>query len=195
MELDSNNIEAALNRLEAELDEQYRKTSAGQRRKITMVKEGVTEARKRIREMVSDPESRIPEQAPNILEVADVIHNEYCKHPMVDHTGHVESIARRITEHIEILRLASRPDSEIDTSDIPEVKDFSGAVRGKFFRGEQALLSDQDAEALLKNLADGFFHYWEDTGRVPIGQERMEMIDHILRETPLPSRKLALAGK
>lgn len=189
MELDSNNIEAALNRLEAELDEQYQKTSAGQRRKITMVKEGVTEARKRIREMVSDPESRIPEQAPSMMDIADTIHGQYCSHPMVDHTGHVENIAHVISQHASLLAMATRPDIEAD------FEAETGFNLPKLFRGKQALLSDQDAEALLKSLADGFFHYWEDTGRVPIGQERMEMIDHILRETPLPSRKLALAGK
>lgn len=34
----------------------------------------------------------------------------------------------------EIQKLAKLPDSEIDTSDIPEVKDWSKAQRGRFFR-------------------------------------------------------------
>jgi uncharacterized protein (DUF4415 family) len=34
----------------------------------------------------------------------------------------------------ELERLAALPDEDIDTSDIPEVTDWSSAVRGKFFR-------------------------------------------------------------
>lgn len=37
-----------------------------------------------------------------------------------------------IAEQIE--KLKNKPDSKIDTSDIPEVKDWSGAVVGKFYR-------------------------------------------------------------
>jgi len=34
----------------------------------------------------------------------------------------------------ELRQLAELPDEAIDTSDIPEVGDFSGAVRGRFYR-------------------------------------------------------------
>ncbi|WP_133510105.1 BrnA antitoxin family protein [Candidatus Thiosymbion oneisti] len=34
----------------------------------------------------------------------------------------------------ELRQLAELPDEDIDTSDIPEVSDFSGAVRGRFYR-------------------------------------------------------------
>ncbi|MEA3273888.1 MAG: BrnA antitoxin family protein [Pseudomonadota bacterium] len=34
----------------------------------------------------------------------------------------------------ELQRLAELPDEDIDTSDIPEVADFSRAVRGRFYR-------------------------------------------------------------
>jgi uncharacterized protein (DUF4415 family) len=34
----------------------------------------------------------------------------------------------------ELQRLAELPDEAIDTGDIPEVDDFSGAVRGRFYR-------------------------------------------------------------
>jgi len=34
----------------------------------------------------------------------------------------------------ELQRLAELPDEDIDTGDIPEVGDFSGAVRGRFYR-------------------------------------------------------------
>lgn len=33
----------------------------------------------------------------------------------------------------ELSRSAAMPDGEIDTSDIPEIKDWSGAERGKFY--------------------------------------------------------------
>ena len=34
----------------------------------------------------------------------------------------------------ELEALAAQPDSEIDTSDIPPVTDWSGAIRGAFYR-------------------------------------------------------------
>ncbi|MFP5223503.1 MAG: hypothetical protein ACLGSA_14525 [Acidobacteriota bacterium] len=34
----------------------------------------------------------------------------------------------------ELEALAALPDEEIDTSDIPEVQDFSNAMRGRFHR-------------------------------------------------------------
>lgn len=34
----------------------------------------------------------------------------------------------------ELGRLAAMPDDEIDTSDIPEIEDWSNAERGKFYR-------------------------------------------------------------
>lgn len=34
----------------------------------------------------------------------------------------------------ELEALAALPDEEIDTTDIPEVQDFSNAVRGRFHR-------------------------------------------------------------
>ena len=41
-------------------------------------------------------------------------------------------MTKRQAEEIE--ELASTPDDEIDTSDIPEVKDWSRAEIGKFYR-------------------------------------------------------------
>jgi len=34
----------------------------------------------------------------------------------------------------ELQHLAQLPDDEIDTKDIPEIGDFSGAIRGRFYR-------------------------------------------------------------
>ena len=42
-------------------------------------------------------------------------------------------LSRRMAEQLEAIR--AMPDSEIDCSDIPEVSDWSGATRGKFYRG------------------------------------------------------------
>lgn len=41
----------------------------------------------------------------------------------------------------DLQRLAARPDSQIDTSDIPEVTNWKGAVRGRFARPETRLVS------------------------------------------------------
>lgn len=45
-------------------------------------------------------------------------------------------MSNRLTERqkAEIAALAALPDEEIDTGDIPEVLDWSGAVRGAFYR-------------------------------------------------------------
>jgi uncharacterized protein (DUF4415 family) len=58
----------------------------------------------------------------------------------------------------DLRRLAARPDSEIDLSDIPEwtAEDFKNAVRGKFYRptkGQITAKIDNDVLAWLK--ADG----------------------------------------
>ena len=58
----------------------------------------------------------------------------------------------------DLRRLAARPDSEIDLSDIPEwtAEDFKKAVRGKFYRptkGQITAKIDNDVLAWLK--ADG----------------------------------------
>ena len=41
----------------------------------------------------------------------------------------------------ELEALAAMPDSKIDLSDIPEITDWSGAVRGAFSRPETRLIS------------------------------------------------------
>lgn len=37
-------------------------------------------------------------------------------------------------EKEQLKKLAAMPDEQIDTSDIPEIADFSGGVRGRFYR-------------------------------------------------------------
>ena len=61
-------------------------------------------------------------------------------------------------DRADLRRLAARPDSEIDLSDIPEwtAEDFKTAVRGKFYRpakGQITAKIDNDVLAWLK--ADG----------------------------------------
>lgn len=41
----------------------------------------------------------------------------------------------------ELQALAALPDEDIDTSDIPEQRDWSGARRGLFFRSEKQRLT------------------------------------------------------
>jgi uncharacterized protein (DUF4415 family) len=43
-----------------------------------------------------------------------------------------ETLTRR--QQAELAALAARPDDQIDTNDIPEVRNWAGAKRGAFFR-------------------------------------------------------------
>lgn len=51
----------------------------------------------------------------------------------------------------ELEKLNQLPDDQIDTSDIPEVTDWSGAVRGKFYRNTSVVQLDQDVAAHFKD--------------------------------------------
>ena len=56
----------------------------------------------------------------------------------------------------ELKRLAAMPDDEIDFSDIPEQLDWSGAVRGKFYRPvKQQVTLRIDADVLAWFKAQG----------------------------------------
>ena len=66
-------------------------------------------------------------------------------------------ITKLQTEEIEAL--ANMPDEEIDTSDIPEVKDWSRAEIGKFYRPIKkpvTLRLDADVLAWLKSQGAGY---------------------------------------
>jgi uncharacterized protein (DUF4415 family) len=61
----------------------------------------------------------------------------------------------------DLRRLAARPDSEIDLSDIPEwtAEDFKNAVRGKFYRptkGQITAKINNDVLAWLKTDGPGY---------------------------------------
>ncbi|MBM3756033.1 MAG: BrnA antitoxin family protein [Acidobacteria bacterium] len=63
-------------------------------------------------------------------------------------------------KRIELLRLAKRPDSEIDLSDIPEIRELpSDAVIGKFYRPRKQSVTmrlDADVLAWLKASGEGY---------------------------------------
>jgi uncharacterized protein (DUF4415 family) len=59
----------------------------------------------------------------------------------------------------ELAALAHKRDEDIDTSDIPEVKDWSGAVVGKFYRPVKEAVSirvDADVLAWFKGQGSGY---------------------------------------
>jgi uncharacterized protein (DUF4415 family) len=59
----------------------------------------------------------------------------------------------------ELARLATVPDEEINFDDIPEIRDWSGAVRGRFFRPVKQSISlrvDKDVLAWFKSLGSGY---------------------------------------
>ena len=63
-------------------------------------------------------------------------------------------------ERTELRRLAQRPDSEIDFSDIPEIRQLpSDAVVGQFYRPKKQSVTirlDADVLAWLKASGDGY---------------------------------------
>lgn len=66
-------------------------------------------------------------------------------------------ISRRQSK--EIAALATMKDAEIDTSDIPEVKDWSGAAIGKFYRPIKEPVTiriDADVLAWFKSEGRGY---------------------------------------
>jgi uncharacterized protein (DUF4415 family) len=68
---------------------------------------------------------------------------------------------RKLTaeERIALDAVAAMPDSEIDTSDMPEITDWSGAVRGALYRPVKRLTSlrlDADLLEWFKARGDGY---------------------------------------
>lgn len=59
----------------------------------------------------------------------------------------------------EIKALAEMPESVIDTSDIPEITDFSGAIRGPYYRPIKKRVTihiDADVLAWLRSAGAGY---------------------------------------
>ena len=76
----------------------------------------------------------------------------------------------------ELKRLAAKSDADIDTSDIPEITDWTGAVVGKFYRPVKRQVTLRiDADVLAWFKAQG--------GRY------QSALNHALRQHMLKSRK------
>lgn len=66
-------------------------------------------------------------------------------------------------------RLAAAPEADIDTADIPEVPDWSGAVRGGLYKPRKEAITirlDADVLAWFRNRADGGRGYQSEINRV-----------------------------
>ncbi len=71
--------------------------------------------------------------------------------------GNPEPLSAALKAELETL--AARPDSSIDTSDLPEVTDWSQAQRGRFYRPQKHLLSlrlDADIIDWFRQGGDGY---------------------------------------
>ncbi len=85
------------------------------------------------------------------------------------------------TRKAELEALAALPEGEIDLSDIPEVRDWSGAKRGLFYRPVKKQLTlrlDADVVAWFKGNARGGRGYQTDINRAlrEYVQQRQERI-------------------
>jgi uncharacterized protein (DUF4415 family) len=77
------------------------------------------------------------------------------------------AIPKRQKERLE--RLAAAPEAEIDTSDIPEVLDWSGAVRGGLYKPRKEAVTirlDADVLAWFRGHAEGGRGYQSEINRV-----------------------------
>jgi uncharacterized protein (DUF4415 family) len=88
-----------------------------------------------------------------------------------------KAIDKKAAEQEQAIRdqleaLAAMPDDTIDTSDIPEMTDWTGAVRGRFYRPvKQQLTLRLDADII-----DWFRHH------TPDGKGYQSQINRALRE-------------
>lgn len=72
-------------------------------------------------------------------------------------------------QSLQISKLASMTDDEIDTSDIPEVLDWSGAKRGMLYRPTKQQITlrlDADVLAWFKTTVSGGRGYQTEINRV-----------------------------
>ena len=69
----------------------------------------------------------------------------------------MNKVTKQQTE--ELMRLAEQPEAAIDTRDIPEVTDWAGAKRGRFYRPikqQVTLRIDADVLAWFKTRGDKY---------------------------------------
>ncbi len=79
------------------------------------------------------------------------------------------------TMRADLKRLAAMKDEDIDTSDIPEVTDWSGAVRGGFYRPvKQAVTIRLDADVIdwFRSQGDGYQTRMNQALREYVSQRR-----------------------
>ena len=77
------------------------------------------------------------------------------------------AISKERRERLE--RLAAPPEADIDTADIPEVLDWSGAVRGGFYKARKQAITirlDADVLAWFKSHANSGRGYQSEINRV-----------------------------
>ncbi len=82
----------------------------------------------------------------------------------------------------ELAALAELPDNAIDTSDAPEMADWSGAKQGMFYRPVKQQLTlrlDADIVAWFKAQADKGYQT----------QINLALRDHVRRQAPRPHRR------
>jgi uncharacterized protein (DUF4415 family) len=77
-------------------------------------------------------------------------------------------------QHDRLEHLAALPDQEIDTSDIPEVTDWSGAKRGLFYSGVSS--TDHVAVGVDASVVDWF------RNNAGTGEDLESGINRVLRE-------------
>ena len=73
------------------------------------------------------------------------------------------------TQRQRLERLAAQPEGTIDTSDIPEVTDWSGAVRGGLYRPRKEAVTirvDADVLAWFRSHAEGGRGYQTEINRI-----------------------------
>ncbi len=71
-------------------------------------------------------------------------------------------------QQVRLERLAAAPDEEIDTSDIPEVLDWSGAIRGGLYKTRKEAITirlDADVLAWFRDHAEGGRGYQSEINR------------------------------
>lgn len=81
-----------------------------------------------------------------------------------------KAISKSLTakQKAELRALPKRPDKDIDTSDIPEVRDWTGAKRGLFYRPVKQQLTlrlDADVVAWFKKRAPSGKGYQSDMNK------------------------------
>ena len=117
------------------------------------------------------------------------------KHTKKAHSEALAAVREALSPEIlaQLRGVADLPDDQIDTSDIPEVRDWSNAVRGKFYRPvKQRLTLRIDADVI-----DYFRHKAPEGGyQTAINQAlRATMLRDLRRRQDGPKHSPATQGR